>query len=41
MSKKVPVKATSKGIKDKFGIVSSSPPPKPQVVKTPISKGKK
>ena len=42
MSKKEIVKLEIKGIKDKYGIVSSAPPPKPQqVVKSPIIKGKK
>jgi hypothetical protein len=41
MSKKELGKLEIKGIKDKYGIVSTAPPPKPQqVVKNPIVKGK-
>jgi hypothetical protein len=41
MSKKELVKLEIKSIKDKYGIVSSAPPPKPQqAVKNQIVKGK-
>lgn len=42
MSKKELVKLEINSIKDKYGVVSSAPPPKPQqVVKNPIVNGKK
>jgi hypothetical protein len=42
MSLKKHIKPEIKVVKDKFGVVSSAPPPKPQqIVKAPVIKGNK